>query len=83
MTAPKTKSLKKARSGIAQAIELAGGQEPLAQRLGVTKQAVQKWAQRGYVPPRRVVEIEAEYGIKRRDLIDPRLMDLVSTKWSV
>ena len=64
-------------SGIAQVIAKAGSQEALAQQLGVSQQAVQKWAKRGYVPPGRVVEIEAQYGVPRRDLIDRRLADLV------
>ena len=71
------KKSRKAKSGIAKAITLAGSQEALALRLGVTKQAVQKWCERGFVPPRRVVEISAEYGIERRELLDPRLADLV------
>jgi DNA-binding transcriptional regulator YdaS (Cro superfamily) len=72
-----SKKSKKQMSGVARAIGIAGSQEALAQQLGVSKQAVQKWATRGYVPPGRVVEIEAQYGIARRDLLDPRLADLV------
>ena len=68
---------RKTTCGVARAIDMAGSQEALAERLGVSKQAVQKWATRGYVPPGRVVEIEAQYGIPRRDLLDPRLADLV------
>lgn len=74
----KQKLSKKALSGIARAIALAGGQSALALRIGVHRQAVQKWAARGYVPPRRVIEIEAEYGIPRRELLDPRLAELVA-----
>jgi DNA-binding transcriptional regulator YdaS (Cro superfamily) len=72
-----SKRSKKQMCGVARAIAMAGSQEALAERLGVSKQAVQKWAARGYVPPGRVVEIEAQYGIPRRDLLDPRLADLV------
>ena len=68
---------KKALSGIARAIQDAGSQEQLATRLGVSKQAVQKWAKRGYAPPQRIVEIETEFGIPKRDLLDPRLADLL------
>jgi DNA-binding transcriptional regulator YdaS (Cro superfamily) len=68
---------RKTTSGIARVIALAGSQEALAQQLGVSQQAVQKWAKRGYIPPGRAVEVEAQYGVPRRDLLDPRLTDLV------
>lgn len=75
----KPKTSRKAKSGIAQAIALAGSQEKLAARLGIFKHAVQKWVARGYVPPARAIEIESEFGIPRRDLLDPRLWDLLHT----
>ena len=75
--AMKQKQSRKDKSGIARVIEMAGSQDALASQLGVSQQAVQKWAKRGYVPPGRVVEIEAQYGVPRRDLIDRRLADLV------
>jgi len=64
-------------NGIAEAVERAGGQVKLAQALGVTQQFISSCRRRGYVPPRRAVEIEAQFGIPRRRLINPRLVDLV------
>lgn len=78
MNAKYKKQSRKAKSGIAQAIALAGSQEALAVRLGVTKQAVQKWAQRGYVPPNRVLMIASEFHIPKRDLLDMRLSELMN-----
>jgi transcriptional regulator with XRE-family HTH domain len=63
--------------GIDRAIIAAGSQEALADQLGVSKQAVQKWAARGYVPFNRAIEIEALYNIPGRDLIDQRLIEIV------
>lgn len=64
-------------TGIAEAVVLAGSQENLANQLGVSQQAVSKWERRGYVPAHRVLEIEAQYGIARDRLIEPRLADLL------
>lgn len=64
-------------SGIEQAVAKAGSQGKLAEALGVSQQAVQKWVRRGYVPPGRVVEIEATLGVPRAKLLSPRLADLV------
>lgn len=64
-------------SGIADALQRAGNQKALALQLGVTQQAVSIWLRRGWVPVRRAVEIEAQFGIPRARLISPRLADLV------
>ncbi len=64
-------------SGIADALQQAGNQVALAQQLGVTQQAVSIWLRRGWVPVRRALEIEAQFGIPRSRLISPRLADLV------
>ena len=60
-------------TGIARAVALAGSQHKLAARLGVSQQAVHSWVRQGYVPLRRVVEIEAEFGVERRELCAPYL----------
>jgi len=65
-------------SGIARAVAAAGSQESLAEKLGCTQQAVSEWVRRGYVPPARAIEIEAEFGVPRADLLSRRLRDLVS-----
>lgn len=63
--------------GIREVIFIAGGQAALARQLGVSQQAVSKWVRRGFVPVNRVVEIEAQFGVPRHRLIDPKLRDLV------
>ena len=64
-------------TGIEKAIEKAGGVTALADFLGVSRQAVHQWKEQGFVPTHRVVEIETEYGVDRRELIDPNLRDLL------
>jgi transcriptional regulator with XRE-family HTH domain len=66
-----------ASGGIAAAVKQAGSQEQLAERLGVSQQAVSAWLRRGWVPVRRALEIEAEFGIPRHSLLKPRLSDLI------
>lgn len=69
----------KVLSGIEQAVAAAGSERKLAAKLGVTQQSVHEWVVRGYVPPGRVVEIEAEFGIARALLLKPSLANLVET----
>ena len=64
-------------SGIAEAVQKAKTQEALAEKLGVTQQAISTWLRRGWVPLLRALEIEAQYGIPRARLINPRIVDLV------
>lgn len=45
-------------TGIKKAVELAGSQTALAELLGVTPQAVQKWVAQGCAPGDRCREIE-------------------------
>jgi len=44
------------------------GLRPLASRLGVSYQAVQRWFVRGRVPAERVLAIEAATGVSRHEL---------------
>lgn len=67
-------------SGIADALHQAGSQVILAQQLGVSQQAVSIWLRRGWVPVRRALEIEAQFGVARARLISPRLADLVDLR---
>lgn len=46
-------------TGIAKAIRLAGNQTALGNMLGLTPQAIQKWAAQGAVPAERCREVEA------------------------
>lgn len=63
--------------GIFKAIKAAGNQTKLADALGVSQQAISKWTRLGWVPVDRAIEIEAQYGIPRRDLVNPKLRDLL------
>jgi len=65
------------KTGIEQAIAVAGGQVKMAEDLGVTQQAISVWSQRGFAPMKRIVEIETRYGVPRLQLINPRFADLV------
>lgn len=46
-------------TGISKAIRLAGNQTALGSLLGLTPQAVQKWAEKGLVPAERCRDVEA------------------------
>lgn len=72
-----TMTTSRSPSGIADALTQAGNQAILAERLGVSQQAISIWLRRGWVPVRRALEIEAQFGIARSRLISPRLADLV------
>lgn len=65
-------------TGIEQAVTAAGGQRKLARQLGVSLAAVQGYLKRGYAPKARAVEIEAEYGISRFELVSPADRDFMS-----
>ena len=69
----------KQMTGIAEAVLMAGSQAKLADVLGVSQQLVSKWMRQGWVPMRRILEIEAQYGVSRHRLVNPRLTDLVGT----
>ena len=65
-------------TGVAKAIAKAGGVSALARHLGVTRQRVQNWYKQGWVPKDYVVEIEAEFGVSRRELLQPEIRDLTA-----
>jgi len=49
-------------TGIAKAIRLAGSQTALGNMVGLTPQAIQKWASQGFVPGDRCREVESKLG---------------------
>lgn len=57
-------------TGIAKAIRIAGSQTALGNLLGLTPQAIQKWAAQGVVPGDRCREVEAalNYQVSRYEL---------------
>jgi DNA-binding transcriptional regulator YdaS (Cro superfamily) len=59
-------------SGILDAVVRAGSLPRLADKLGVSYQAVQQWVKTGYVPLARIPEIESLYGVSRADLMNPK-----------
>jgi Uma2 family endonuclease len=50
------------------AVEIAGGQTALAQRIGKTQGHISKWLERDFIPPDVVLSIESATGISRHEL---------------
>ena len=70
-------------TGIKKAIELAGGANSLAHKLGVTHQAIYSWSHRGWVPIQRAIQIESMFGVPRENLLKPELVAILAPgKWS-
>lgn len=63
--------------GIFKAVKAAGSQTALADAMGVSQQAINKWVKKGWVPVDRAIEIEGLYGIPRRELVSSKLRDLL------
>jgi len=61
-----------AYTGILDVVVRAGSLDALADKLGVTYQAVQHWLKLGYVPLGRIPEIESIYGVPRVELMNPK-----------
>lgn len=76
------KAIEKAAEAAAKAGRPTSGAQALADHLGVTRQAIYLWKSQGYVPPERVIEIEMEYGVDRRELVDPKLRNLFEKPFS-
>lgn len=64
--------VKETLTGIEKAIIAAKGQKHLAEKLGVSQQAISFFKSRGYVSPLRAQEIECIYGVNRFELINPK-----------
>ena len=65
-------------TGIEQAIYNAGSQAKLAAILGCTQQNIAFWLKKGYCPPERIIEVEQATGVGREQLINPKLLDLIT-----
>ena len=76
-------------TGIAKAVEIAGGQRPLANKMSkdindpngvdtVSQQAVQQWLVAGYVPLERAVQINELTGVAVADLVNPRIIEVLA-----
>ena len=69
-------------SGIDKAVRLAGSQQQLATRVGITQQAIGEWVLQGFIPPGRIDDVlnAVDKGcvhIKPRDLLSPELITLM------
>lgn len=62
----------KTYSGILDVVVRARNLQAVADKLGVSYQAVQQWLKIGYVPLGRIPEIESIYGVPRQDLMNPK-----------
>jgi DNA-binding transcriptional regulator YdaS (Cro superfamily) len=60
------------------AVERAGGVTALAAFLKVSHQIVYLWIERGWVPPKRAVQIENKTKVPRSKLINPQLAKLLN-----
>jgi len=65
-------------TGIELAIIIAGSQAKLAATLGCSQQNVGFWLKQGYCPPERIIEVEQATGVGRAQLINPKLLDLLT-----
>jgi DNA-binding transcriptional regulator YdaS (Cro superfamily) len=66
------------RAGIDDAVDIAGSQSELARLVGVSRQAVQEWVTKGWVPNDRVERVEELTQVPRERLVDPSLRRLVT-----
>ena len=65
--------------GIEAAIQIAGSQKKLAERLGCSQQFISNCAYKGYFPIKRAIEIEEKLGVSRFELIDPRILEAIQS----
>lgn len=56
-------------TGIEKAVEVAGGQAELAKLMGVSRQAIQQWVARGYIPRQQCAAMEAQTGVSQAELL--------------
>ena len=70
--------MSKKLNGVEKAIENAGGARLFAARLGVSHQAVYQWRKQGWVPDKRVLQVEKLFGIEREELAAPNLLKILT-----
>ena len=58
-------------NGIERAVFIAGGQHALARALGLTQPAVRNWVRQGWVPAKRLVDVERVTGVRPFHLAHP------------
>ena len=75
---PMDKMLDVQRARIRNLVAESGGQQRLAEALGVTQAAVSKWVVQGFVPLHRAVEIESTFGVPRTSLANPRIVQMLA-----
>jgi DNA-binding transcriptional regulator YdaS (Cro superfamily) len=63
-------------SGIREAVAVATSQSALADELGVSKQTVQNWVHKGYVPLEHIKKIEELCEVSRARLCDPLILEV-------
>lgn len=65
-------------NGVLKAAVVAGSFATIARDVGVSPQAVQKWAEQGYVPLARIPEFENLYGVPRSELVNQKIFALIA-----
>ncbi len=65
------------QSGLARAVQFAGGVAAFSQTLGVSHQAVYQWLRRGWLTPKRAEQVSELYGVPAAELLDPEITKLV------
>lgn len=67
-----------AYNGVLKAAVVAGSFANIARDVGVSPQAVQKWAEQGYVPLARIPEFENLYGVDRREMVNQKYFAVIA-----
>lgn len=63
-------------TGLYRAVNAYGAVSKLAKAMGVSRQVMYSWLQRGFVPTGRAAEVSQLTGVPTAELIDPKLRKL-------